>query len=329
MEKLSAEGLLFIGDPHQDSKTPGRRLDEKFYETVSNKIAQAVKIAEEGRLIPVFLGDFFNREDDMDPTMLVSTINALKTSGHKPWTLVGNHEKKRTVLTDDTALSVLLAAQVMKRVPQQGPAFILEAPKIGGGFHLVGVGGSGYDQEVPKDVSNLFEDVEDVVWLTHHDWLFESGYPNAQIPFEIKGCSTLVNGHIHLTKTPRRAGKTTYWNPGNITRMSIDAYNHVPRVWVYRPGHPKLHPIALEFEKELFDWTGKVASAVPESLVKDPTGSAFVSLMAQEMNDLERKTQDGTNFLERLSGFCEENKLPGAVQERLAHLFQEVRYEKK
>ena len=331
LKKIEAEGLLFIGDPHQSSRAPGRRLDECFHQTVSKKIAQAMRIAEERNAIPVFLGDFFDRDDDTDAAMLVGTINALKTTGHKPWTLVGNHEKKRTVLTDDTALSVLISAGCLIRFPDNGPAFLLEAPAIGGGSQTVGVGGTAYDQNVPFDVRTLFGvETDDVVWATHHDWAFEGSYPNASRPHQIEGCSLVVNGHIHLEKPSKRVGQTVYTNPGNITRMSIDAHNHVPRVWLYRPGQPKLHPIPLEFKKDTFDWTGKVASPVfSDAPVKDVSTSAFVALMAQEIDNTEHATQDGSKFLERMSAFCEEQKMPPEVQKHLADLFEAVRHAEK
>jgi hypothetical protein len=329
--RLHAEGLLFIGDPHQSSRAPGRRIDDCFYRTVSNKIAQAMRIAEDRKLIPVFLGDFFDRDDDTDAAMLVSTIQALKTTGHTPWTLVGNHEKKRTTLTNDTALSVLISAGCLIRFPDNGAAFLLESPAVGGGTQTVGVGGTGYDQTVPFDVRPFFlEEHVDVVWLTHHDWAFEGSYPNASRPHQIEGCSLVVNGHIHLEKPSKRVGQTLYTNPGNITRMSIDAHNHVPRVWVYRPGQVKLHPIPLEFKKDQFDWTGKVASAIlADAPVKDVSTSAFVALMAQEIDNAEHATQDGSKFLERMSAFCAEQKMPVEVQDHLARLFEAVRHDQK
>jgi hypothetical protein len=328
MKRIQANGLLFIGDPHQDSKTPGRRTDEKFAKTVADKITQAMVIAQEQGLVPVFTGDFFNRDDDMDAEMLVLTIQALRTKGHIPWSLIGNHEKRRTVLTPDTAMSVLIEAGLIQKMPQNGMAFELESPRIGGGCHVVGVGGTCYDENVPSDVMPFkHESMESVVWVTHHDWLFEDGYPNAQKPFEINGCEMVVNGHLHLTKRPKRVGQTTYYNPGNITRMSIDAYAHVPRVWVYRPGHPGLHPIALKYVKECFDFVGKSVSAATDSLVKDTGNSAFVALMAQEMENMEQKTQDGSLFLSRMQQFCESHEVPHVVQEHLAELFKDVRYQ--
>lgn len=328
MKTIQAEGLLFIGDPHQRSKTPGRRLDDCFFETVSRKIAQSLRIAEENNLVPVFLGDFFDQDDDTDAAMLVSTIKALQTSGHKPWTLVGNHEKRRTVLTDDTSLAILFSAGLMNRVPDNGVAFILEGSGHNNEQYRVAVGGTGYDHEVPKKVSHLLEDLKttDCVWLTHHDWWFEGSYPNAMRVHPIEGCSMVVNGHIHLSKKPIKCGKTTFFNPGNITRMSIDSHKHVPRVWMYKPGNQNLIPFNLDFSADVFDWSGKVVHASNEGLHKPTSGSSFVALLSEEIENNEKTTEDGTKFLERMDVFCKENEVPAEVKNHLAELFRKVRY---
>lgn len=328
IETIKASGLLFIGDPHQRSKTPGRRLDDVFFETISKKISQSLRIAEENDLIPVFLGDFFDQDDDTDAAMLVSTIKALHTSGHKPWTLVGNHEKHRTVLTDDTSLAILISAGMLRRVPDNGVAFILEGIGHNADEYRVAVGGTGYDHEVPKSVLPFVNNlgITDVVWLTHHDWWFEGSYPNAMRAFEIEGCSVVVNGHIHLSKKPIKCGKTTFFNPGNITRMSIDSHKHVPRVWMYKPGNVNLIPFNIEFKEDIFDWSGKVAHTADVKAPSASEESSFVSLLSEEIENSEKSTEDGTKFLERMDVFCKEHEVPPVIQQHLAELFRKVRY---
>jgi hypothetical protein len=328
IETIAASGLLFIGDPHQRSKTPGRRMDEKFYETVSRKISQSLRIAEENDLVPVFLGDFFDQDDDTDAAMLVSTIKALQTSGHKPWTLVGNHEKRRTVLTDDTSLAILISSGMMKKVPDNGVAFIITGVGHNGDPYRVAIGGTGYDHEVPKSVLPFVNGLEstEVVWLTHHDWWFEGSYPNAMRAFPIEGCGMVVNGHIHLSKKPIRCGKTTFFNPGNITRMSIDSHKHVPRVWMYKPGNVNLMPFNIEFQEDVFDWSGKVAHIADVKTDKTNDESSFVALLSEEIENSEKSTEDGTKFLERMDLFCKENEVPVEIKNHLAALFKKVRY---
>lgn len=327
---IEAGGVLFIGDPHQSSRTPGRRTDECFYKTVANKIRQAIRIAEERNLVPVVLGDFFDRDDDTDAGMLVETMNALKTTGHTPWTLVGNHEKRKTLLTNDTALAVVLESGLLKRFPDQGFGFCLKSIGMEGKEMTTWFGGSAYDQPVPMDITPWKTNDEDVVWLTHHDWVFEGSYPNAMKPHEIRGCFLLVNGHIHGTKPIKRVGQTTYVNPGNITRMSVDLRHAAPRVWMFKPGSVTLFPFPLEHKKESFDLSGRMVSIdLTETSDKPTTQSEFVSLLSLEMDGAEHATQDGAKFLERMTVASKEQGWEPSVQEKLAELFQRVRFEEE
>src|SRR5690606_4518046 len=78
-------------------------------------------------------------------------------------------------------------------------------------------------------------DVDTALWLTHEDLAFEGSYPGALPIQPIPGVDMVVNGHMHATKTPVLAEGTAYYNPGNITRMSIDLAEHVPSVWEWSP----------------------------------------------------------------------------------------------
>ena len=63
---IKAGGLLFIGDPHLGSIKPGRRKDVDFGATVLGAVAQAIAVANARRLVPVFLGDIFDRPHEED-----------------------------------------------------------------------------------------------------------------------------------------------------------------------------------------------------------------------------------------------------------------------
>jgi hypothetical protein len=110
--------------------------------------------------------------------------------------------------------------------------------------------------------------------------------------------------------------------------MSIDKQKHIPRVWVYKPDNPLLLSINLEHDEDPFDWTGRrVKSELP--LVKDVQGSAFVSLMLQEVLNDTHKTQDGSDFLEKMQLFCKSESVDELVQNHLAELFKDVRFQKE
>ena len=57
-----------------------------------------------------------------------------------------------------------------------------------------------YGQAVPVDLRGAFPGADAVLWFTHHDIAFDTGYPGAVPPFAIEGCDLVVNGHVHATK---------------------------------------------------------------------------------------------------------------------------------
>lgn len=90
-------GVLFVGDPHQTSRTPTNRIDSLVFKFVcTKKLAQAVAIANEENLLMVILGDLFDREDDYEALMMVS--NVLSMYHHRAVVLGGNHDKKTDIL---------------------------------------------------------------------------------------------------------------------------------------------------------------------------------------------------------------------------------------
>lgn len=91
------DGVLFVGDPHQTSRTPTNRIDSLVFKFVcTKKLAQAVAIANEENLLMVILGDLFDREDDYEALMMVS--NVLSMYHHRAVVLGGNHDKKTDIL---------------------------------------------------------------------------------------------------------------------------------------------------------------------------------------------------------------------------------------
>lgn len=277
------DGLLFVGDPHVCTFRPGTRLDDNFLETVLDKLDQAVAYAKTYNLYMVILGDLFHDDQDHNPLMLTRLIQIFNKLPHPPLTIVGNHEKTQTKLTDDTFTAALREAGVL---------YTIEKTKYWGRFkfnqEFYYLGGTPYGQEIPTTVNNLIDKSllevgSYTIWLTHHDIAIETYYPGCIQPFEIEGCDMLVNGHDHTTKNPMTVGQTTYFNPGNITRMSVDKKDHIPRVWAWYPTNKRqLTPFELKYNPNIFDLTGRqVISQVPKQTYKEKENqeSKFLQLL--------------------------------------------------
>lgn len=176
--------------------------------------------------------------------------------------------------------------------------------------------------------------VQSVVWVTHDDLAFEGAYPGSKALHPINGVDLMVNGHMHGTKQPVRSGYTACYNPGNITRLSVDMAEHVPSVWSWtpfdNPGMPSAqgvrvpalmqHVLEHQTGAAVFNFEGRHARASllePDALMKMGE-SAFVALMKQDHTT--QRTDDGHFVRESLQEVVEELKVVTPVQTILEDL---------
>ncbi len=120
-----------------------------------------------------------------------------------------------------------------------------------------------YGYPIPEAVSVDIPQ-ERVACVTHADVAFEGAYPGAHIPHEILGARWVVNGHMHLTKPIIHAGNTQWFNPGNISRMTIADKDHLPAVFEWIPGEDKMTTHYLECASNVFDLTGLQVSELAD-----------------------------------------------------------------
>lgn len=245
-------GLLFLGDPHVWSRCPGRRLDN-YSKTVLRKLAAAVKIANELNLWPVCLGDLLHQADDNDLAMLSSLISVLKGFDRPLLCAVGNHDLTERALTPGTALELLEQAGALQTLKHNAPyacidmldehnqsvSVLLGATPYGDTIPVSLAAWTGLAKAVDHEQTKKALGVDASVWITHDDLAFDHRYPGAKDTHPIVGVDVAINGHMHLTQKPLRRGTTTWYNPGNFSRLTIDLANQAPRVWAWRPNESR------------------------------------------------------------------------------------------
>ena len=301
---VEAQGLLFIGDPHLGSIKPGRRRDADFAGTVLDAITQAINLANRRRLVPVFPGDIFDRPFEVDERIKTRLTRILAGCWTRPIVNTGNHDKANDLLEDCDSLALLAAAGTISVVRIGGPVGIFRIGDL-----RVGLGATPYGQIIPRDVSGVFDDVDTVVWVTHHDVAFEGSYPGALEPHPIEGCAIVVNGHMHLRKPLVTCGATVWFNPGNITQTAVDALDHIPSVFELTSDCEIVtHELDLPTGSDAFDLTGLQVTPVrpsadgeARSIVVEPqVPSAFVELLkSQDTLDMGR-SGDGSLLREAI-----------------------------
>lgn len=231
-------GLLFIGDPHVEGRTPGFRRDN-YPETILRKLQWCIEYCEQQELQPILLGDVFDKPRD-NPNWLISRLLDIFDGRCIP-TIFGNHDCANPHLDENDSLTLLAKAGAIRLLDERH----LWTCSFEG--RKVFIGGSPYRYPIPdtfainaNEVQLIFPSSVSVsesqtmewmsslsspglvIWLTHHDLTFPN--PNEAVVThlnELVGIDYVVNGHIH-----RRAsadvvrGQTTWVNPGNIARRS-------------------------------------------------------------------------------------------------------------
>lgn len=298
MSIIECDGLLWVGDPHVTTRKPGRRNDENFFKTVLGKLEQAFDIANDKNLVVMILGDLLHNESELKPLLLVGLFNIFRTAKHKPFILTGNHDLgKETQLTDEKTMSVIEATGLVNLIKYTQGCAVFNIDN-----QLIGVGGTPYGGDIPTSASGYWpHDVDKVIWMTHEDMAFPGAYPGAKTFFEIKDCELVVNGHMHLAQERRVVGETTWFNPGNIIRLSVDTIDHKPSVWEYTPSRG-LEQHILKYELDVF--TQRVDATTGDTVISSfddfLSNSEFVKQLKDDEDD-QLKTDDGGVFLEDIN----------------------------
>lgn len=310
MSDSNYAGLLLIGDPHLEGRSPGFRKDD-YPNVILSKLEWCLEYARDQRLLPAILGDLFDKPRDNPNWLLNRLLNLFKG---EVIGLYGNHDVHyHPELTLDDSLSLLVNANRIRLVSAESPW----RGRIGG--RDVIVGGSSYRQEIPKSFKVSTDALQPlVIWLTHHDILIP-GYDEGRIkPTELGGIDVVVNGHIHRRLEDIQAGRTLWLTPGNISRRSRnDATRvHIPaalRIDVTADGYNATH---ITIPHDTFD--DVFHEAVVET-VAESQGSAFVAGLAELQA---RRTASGAGLIEFLNQNLSQFE-PGVAAEILK-LNQEV-----
>lgn len=327
-------GLLFIGDPHLAHRPPGHRTDG-YPDDIAAKLAWCLETARRERLLPVLLGDLFHWPRDNSNALLVRLLDLLLGSGAAPIpAIAGNHDMRFGSLDDDDSLSVLVRAGAIDPLDRR-PAALPRRERLGGRDVVLGgtpwgaplptaAASRGPREGAPVDAKSAAADeaappvdADDdadaplVVWITHHDLIFPGTEDVGRArPPELPGVDLAVNGHIHRPASePVRAGRTTWFNPGSISRLTRSPATRARRPGVLRvlvDGAGRWEATRLEVPHRPFEEVFHEPDLVDEP--ETPTEeSAFVRGLEQLVARRTTTGQGLRDFLAaNLSAFPEE-----------------------
>jgi predicted phosphodiesterase len=220
MREPQYNGILCIGDPHLCGWAPGYRKDD-YPQIVLEKLQWSLEYARQNFLLPVLLGDLFERPRDNSNWLLAR----LMVMFDRPLlTVIGNHDLSEDLLCDHDSLKVLLAAGRLRLLADDPWSGTINGVPV---F----IGGTNNRQPIPKSVDRPADQPPRwVIWITHDDLEFPDYDAGRHRCREIVGVDLVVNGHIHRQMPDVVTGRTTWCNPGNISRLKrSDATKlHVP-----------------------------------------------------------------------------------------------------
>ena len=315
LERIQANGLFLIGDPHIAATPPGQRLSS-YTSDILAKLEACLKRSKELNLVPLILGDLFHWPRDNSNSLLVDLIALF--GPYKPFVLIGNHDKYQARLTPDVSMAVLDVANVVRLMSESGPAFVLETPE---GDVLVGASPDGFPipkkferEEFEKENGKILK----VVWVSHHNVAFPNCKKQQYAIKELPGIDWLINGHIHGPRPSSTAGGTTWSNPGNISRMAFTrlSLERKPQAAIWTPNCIDLE--RWDIPHRDFYEVFPNQEFLPEQEDADTAESKF-------LQGLERLAWKRTHEGSGLKQFLEENIDPAQPESKLIwDLYTEV-----
>lgn len=304
------QGVLFIGDPHLASRVPGFRKDD-YPRVTLEKLRWTMDFARQENLLPVILGDLFDRPRDNANWLVGETLAILR--GTEVYAIYGNHDCRENDLGDDDTVSILVKSGFLKLLGPDCPWRGL----LGG--QMAEVHGVCWGQKIPRDgyTQALLDDTVRFV-VTHHD-IHLPGYEEGRLrPFAIEGVAYVINGHIHRNLEDVLVGDTRWMTPGNISRISRSDAN--------RSHKPSVLRALVTAQGVVFDRVEVPHAAFEEVFHKQVISEELESqesVFVRGLADLQaRKTQSGAGLMEFLNTNLEE--FEPEVAEEIRKLAAEV-----
>lgn len=261
----AANGFMVINDSHLDDTAPSTRVDDYSNATLS-KFHAAVQFCNENKLILCVAGDVLGHSSLKSDAYKLKITRIIGMSAYPILTIPGNHDMSASMLSERDTLWLLAELTNMDVLRESGVIDVIEL-HTDHGIRLVGVGGTPYGQELPKEGVNWGVDVSLGLWLSHHNLPFSSHYKRQQTSafIQIPGVDIVMNGHLHHAAPSVKAGETTYYNNGSIARTKSNERERVPCGTVILPdGTMEIITFDMDGGRNAFSSAAGRASAPTE-----------------------------------------------------------------
>ena len=314
------EGILFIGDVHFDSRRVGRRIDD-YTQAALDKLDFCAQLARAKNLLPVCLGDLFNRYGENHLPSLNRLIEVLRRFPVPLIVLSGSHDRQGSWVSETDAIELLHSLSVIDAVDE------VCVRRIEVGASEVSLCFVPHGHAIP----DAFEVEGTGVLVTHHDLAFKGPYPGAQPLKPVQGVVLWVNGHMHTRTNPVDLGDVTAYNPGALLRPSVDLRAQVPVVSLWYPDAPRaLQFVDVPCAMDVFDLTGLEVEGDERMLKAQlPSARSSMSEFAKRLREQSHalnatRSQDGSILLESLKQVFSQLEVSDATKRYMTNLLREV-----
>ena len=314
------EGILFIGDVHFDSRRVGRRIDD-YTQAVLDKLDFCARLAQEKRLLPVCLGDLFNRHGENHLPSLNRLIDVLRRFPVPMKVLSGSHDRQGAWMSETDALSLLHSLSIIEAVDTT----CIQSIEINGGPVSLCFVPHG------QVIADRFDTHGVGILVTHHDLGFKGLYPGAQPLKPVEGIRLWVNGHMHTRTDAVEFDSFTAYNPGSLVRPSVDLRHQTPVVSLWYPDTPKaLQFVEVPCAMDVFDLTGLEVEGDERMLKAQlPSARSSLSEFAKRLREQSHalnatRSQDGSILLDALKEVFSELEVSDATKRYMTNLLREV-----
>ena len=225
---MKIDNILFIGDPHFNSRTPLSRLDDYADLTIKkldSLLKQSIKLSVTKI---IFTGDFF---DTVDQTMiymnrLILKLNEFKDNNIEIYSIIGNHDFVGNNLQyfPRSPLHMLFQTGVIKQLD----TLVTENKTLIQGLHWT-------ERETKLDeIKQLANDHQLNTNILVQHYAVDNTIPNESINrSELDMFKIIVAGHDHKPYLEELNTKQLVLRPGSFIRRTKDVYNLDRDIYMY------------------------------------------------------------------------------------------------
>lgn len=218
--------ILFVGDPHLDSRTPISRADD-YAEASLNKLEKILAIAKTKQVDTViFAGDMFDK-DRYDPPLsymnkVLAVLGEYSRVGIRVYSVIGNHDLKHNKMEyfQNSPLNILFQADVVKHLVKE------EQDNVA----LYGLDFTERDKivDLVKDLDPNKLNILTMHYATDNTIPYESIGRD-----ELQGFHIVMSGHDHNYYPHNTDSLPIVLRPGSMIRRTKDKYNLERTPFVY------------------------------------------------------------------------------------------------